>query len=99
MLERCNVEQDFEQIGRGQIVQRRIRLELIEEPEPLLCKREWHWTTVQHRNDRRRAESFTVNRVDHRGESVHGRMFEDVAQRQLDAEEIVNARNNLRREE
>ncbi len=89
------------------VVRRASRLELVEEPQPLLGEGQGQGLRPGHRQDARRRD-FSVFHGgllgnddacllrEERGEAGHGRGLEDVAQGQLHAEGLVDARDRLR---
>ncbi|KYF98019.1 hypothetical protein BE20_03765, partial [Sorangium cellulosum] len=91
--ERLRVERAAQAERRRHVVRGALRLELIEEPEPLLRERERHLALARRGRDRpgRRARAPLGLPLDERGEPGDGRRLEDRPDGDVDAEHVAEA--------
>ncbi len=96
-----DVQRPFDSQSRGEVVQRAPRLELVDEPEPLLGERQGRGTSARQRDEGwgGRDGAGLPRHLDARGEVRQNRAREEVAQRHLDAERSAQARHHLGRQE
>src|SRR6185369_149457 len=100
LLHGRDVEPSEQTQRRERVVNRIVRLELIEKPETLLRERKWQVAVTRNRFDVRRQQAllFALNRLDVFREHGNGWTFEEHSQRQLNFESFTQARNDLRGE-
>ena len=96
-LERRGVERAGETNRRGDVVEGIARLELIEEPQPLLGKGQRERPRARHGYERqsRRARRRPPARLDRRGQRPHRGRLEQRAHRQFHAEGVAHPREHL----
>src|SRR6185369_15933941 len=98
------VERAGEAQGERDDVGRAVGLELIEGPEALLRERERQIAVARRARERwerreREPPALLQGGLDHGGEAARRRVLEERAQRQLDAEGVADAGDDLRGEE
>ncbi|GES40003.1 hypothetical protein RAJCM14343_5281 [Rhodococcus aetherivorans] len=80
----------------GQVVRRRLRIELVQEPDPLLGEGERDPLRASLRHERGPIPATRLRRLDQRGEVRHRRRLEQGTDAQRGVERVTEPRNDLR---
>ncbi len=92
-----HVQDAFELQRGGEVVGGAARLELVEEPEPLLSERERNGPVARARaqHEPHRPRAFAASRLNPPGELLNGGRLEEVAQREFHSHHGMDARDEL----